>query len=347
MKIKINKKLTFDSNKPPLIVAEISANHNGNKSSFLKHIRAAHKSGADLIKIQTYEPEDITINKKKSYLKLKDGIWKGKYLYELYKKAHTPFSWHKDAFKLAKKLNVVLFSSPFSIRAVDLLEKLNVKLYKLASLEITDHSLIRKIAETKKPIIVSTGAASIKDIKNCIKIIEKKHKKIILLHSVTKYPTLEKDANIQKIKVLKKIFKNYLIGLSDHTQDINSSIAASTMGIVCIEKHFLINKKNKTSDQKFSISSSKIKELKKIIYGIFYHLNSKVYKSVPNRKMRRSLFAKNFIKKGTFISEKNLISLRPNVGLCSSNYFKILNKKVKFDIKENSPIYKKHIEWKK
>ena len=149
MKIKINKKLSISDKGPPIIIAEISGNHSGKKSLFLKHIKSAAKNGADMIKIQTYEPKDITLNQRKKNFKIKKGTWKGKFLWDLYKEAHTPFSWHYDAFKLAKKLNITLFSSPFSKRAVDLLEKLRVPLYKVASFEITDHELIDYIAKKR------------------------------------------------------------------------------------------------------------------------------------------------------------------------------------------------------
>ena len=180
MNIKISKSIEIGKSVRPLIVAEISGNHNGKKEKFLKLIRSAAKNGADMIKIQTYEPDDITINSKEAKFMIKDGIWKNKYLWDLYKKAHTPYSWHKDAFKLARKLKIILFSSPFSCKAVDFLEKMNVKLYKLASFEITDLNLIDRVGKTRKPIIISTGMASLKEIVRAIKIINRYHNKIII-----------------------------------------------------------------------------------------------------------------------------------------------------------------------
>ena len=181
MKIKISKNLEIGDKRRPIIVAEISGNHKGQKSKFLKLIKSAVINGADMVKIQTYSPEDITMNKKEPKFMIKDGIWKKKYLWDLYKKAHTPYSWHKDAFQLAKKLKTILFSSPFSKKSVDFLEKLNVKLYKLASFELTDLSLIDYIARKKKPIIISIGMASFKEIDRALRQIEKYHKKIIIL----------------------------------------------------------------------------------------------------------------------------------------------------------------------
>ena len=199
--IKINKDVTFSYTEKPKIIAEISGNHSGSKKKFLKLIKSAFLNGADLVKIQTYEPDDITLNNKNNNFKIKRGIWKNKYLWDLYKKACTPFKWHADAFKIAKKFNKILFSSPFSIRAVNFLESFNVPLYKISSFEITDYKLIKYIASKKKPIIISTGMASLREIKQAIKIINQFHNKIIILHCVSGYPTKLKDTNLNKIKI--------------------------------------------------------------------------------------------------------------------------------------------------
>ena len=342
MIIKI-KNIKIGYNYPPVIIAEISGNHNGSKKKFLQLIKSACLNDADLIKIQTYEPKDITLKGKTKQFCIKDGIWKNKYLCDLYKKACTPFDWHQDAFKLAKKLGIILFSSPFSVRAVNFLEKFNTPLYKLASVEITDVNLIRKIAKTKKPIIISTGCASLSDIENCLKIIKKVHNKIILLHCVSKYPTLESEANIGKIKLLKKKFKNTLIGLSDHTNSIHSSLAATAIGIVLIEKHFIINKKIKSEDQKFSIDKDQLRELKDSTTRIHKILSSKVSNEISSKVFRRSIFASKNIKKNEKITKNNIVALRPKVGICASQYFKILNKKSKKNIKRFSPIKKEDI----
>ena len=184
---------------------------NGKKSLFLKHIKIAAKSGADMIKIQTYEPKDITVNKRDKNFIIKKGKWKGKKLWDIYKKVHTPFSWHKDAFRLAKKLNIILFSTPFSIRAFNFLKKFDPPLYKISSFEITDFNLINHVAKTKKPIIISTGMANEKEIKKAISIISKYHKKIIVLHCVSGYPIKDTDANISTIKKLQSFKKKMLL----------------------------------------------------------------------------------------------------------------------------------------
>lgn len=344
--IAINKKLKFNYKNPPLIIAEISGNHNQSKTKFLKLINSAFKNGADLVKIQTYEPKDITLNKKIDNFKIKDGIWKNNYLWDLYKKAHTPFKWHKEAFQIAKKNKGIIFSSPFSLRGVDFLEKLNVRLYKIASFEITDLKLIDYIASKKKPIILSTGIATIKEIKSAIKIINKYHKKIILLHCVSNYPTALKDTNISRINSLKKIFKNYHIGLSDHTNDIYSSLASLPLGIVAIEKHFKLKDSDKTPDSNFSITPKKLLELKKCTLEIFESLKkSKLPKiNKESLKLRRSIFSIKKIKKNEKISSKNIDTFRPKIGIPASDYFNILGKRARKEINPLTPLKKHHLK---
>jgi len=343
MKIK-NGRLEFSYKKPPKIIAEISGNHNGNKSRFLKLVKKACESDADLIKIQTYEPRDITVSKKNELYKIKKGIWRGKYYFDLYKKACTPYNWHAEAFKIAKKYKKIIFSSPFSIRAVDFLEKHNVSIYKIASFEITDHNLINYIASKNKPIIISTGMASINEIKNAIKVIEKYHKKIIILHCVSNYPTKIEDTNLININLLKKKFKKYLIGLSDHTNDIYSAVASIPLGVVVIEKHFNLDNKI-TPDSTFSIGPKMMRNLKKLSLEIFKSTNKNRDIKILNRniKFRRSLYAKVDIRRNEKITNKNITALRPKIGICASKYFKILGKRSKKNIKANEPIFQNQL----
>ena len=259
MKIKINNQITFQNSNKPILIAEISGNHCGSKSRFLKHIIEAKKAGADMVKIQTYEENEICINPK--YLKKKNPMIKDvKKLFSIYKKYKTPFKWHKDAFKLAKKIKIELFSTPFSIKAVDFLETFNQKIYKISSFEINDYQLVTKIASLRKPIIMSTGMSNLDEIKRCIKWINKFHNKIIILYCVSGYPTDESELNLNSLDTLKKKFKRNLIGLSDHTNDIYSGFAASTKKISAIEKHFVIDDK-KTADSSFSIKPHQFKKL--------------------------------------------------------------------------------------
>lgn len=342
--IKITNKINFSYKSPPKIIAEISGNHCGKKKNFLNLIKSACKNGADLIKIQSYEPKDITLNIKKKNFLIKEGIWKNIYLWDLYKKAHTPFSWHEDAFKIAKKYKKIIFSSPFSIRAVDLLENLGCKLYKIASFEITDIKLINYIASKKKPIIISTGMASKEEIDNAIKEINKFHNKIIILHCVSSYPTNLKNINLNRINILKKNYKNNMIGMSDHTNDIISSVAAIPNKIVAIEKHYKLNKKTKSADSKFSITPDKLKLLKKYSIEIFHSLkqnNPSVEKI--SKKLRRSVFAIKDIKRGETLSKENIDTFRPNIGICASKYFKIMGKKLNKSIQKDQSIFEKNL----
>ena len=336
--IKINNKIVFKPNNKPLLIAEISGNHGGKKKNFIKLIKSACLNGADLIKIQTYEPKDITLNSKNKKFKIKKGIWKNKYLWDLYKRAHTPYDWHKEAFSITKKYKKILFSSPFSIRAVDFLESFNVPLYKIASFEITDLKLISYIASKKKPIIISTGMAGFLEIKNAIKEINKYHKKIIILHCVSGYPTDLKDIHLNKILKLRSLFKNYMIGLSDHTDDIYSSIAANSFKPVLIEKHFKLKDNSKTTDSAFSITPEKLQKLNNILIKLNHKNKKKNLIEKVSKTLRRSIFAINNINKDEKFSEANIDTYRPKIGLCASRYFDVIGKRAKKKIKLGDPI---------
>jgi len=343
MNIKISKNIFLNSDSRPIIIAEISGNHCGKKGLFLRHIVEAKKAGADMVKIQTYEPEDLTIRSFKNNFRIKSGIWKNQSLWDLYEKAQTPFEWHYDAFKLAKKIKIPLFSTPFSNRSLEFLEKFKPPVYKISSFEITDYKLLQDIAKKGKPVILSTGLSTIKEIQNAIQIIEKYNKKIIILYCVSGYPTPENEANISTINLFKKKFKNNIIGVSDHTNDINSSLAAVSLGAKIIEKHFKISNKINSFDSKFSITPAQLTDLKKKSYGMWVSLGEPSKDLKPSEKkslvFRRSIYALKNIEKNSIITEKNIITKRPNIGLNANFYFKILGKKVKKKIKKNEPIY--------
>ena len=343
--IKISKQIHFSYTKRPKIIAEISGNHGGSKAKFLRLVNLACLNGADLIKIQTYEPKDITTRGKSKHFYIEKGIWKGEHLWDLYNDACTPYKWHKEAFDIAKKHKKEIFSSPFSKRAVDFLEKLKVKLYKIASFEITDLKLINYIASKKKPIIISTGMTNHQEIKRALKEIRKFHNKIILMHCVSSYPTKLEETNLSKITELIKKYKNTLIGLSDHTSDIISSVASVPLGVVAIEKHFKLNDNQQTSDSSFSITPHKLKNLKENTEKIYKSITSiKQNKDKINIRLRRSIFAKKDLKKEQIISEETIHTLRPNIGICASNYFLLLGKKINKKIKKNHPIFFKDIK---
>ena len=339
-KINLNKyfqKPKKNLNLKPLIIAEISANHGGSKKKFLNLIKSAKKNGADLIKIQTYEAKDITIRNTRVG---KLDLW------NLYSKAKTPLSWHNEAFKLARKLQITLFSTPFSVRAVQFLEKCNVKLYKISSFEITDFLLIDAIAKTKKPIILSTGMASLNEIKAAIRCIKKYHSKITILHCVSGYPTKVENINLSRLIMMKKIFKDFNIGLSDHTNDINSSIASCCLGATMVEKHYILSKAYESYDKDFSINPEQLKELSVFSNIIHKNLfNQKNYNKVFNNKgedhsksFRRSIFLTKNIKKGEKITLSNISTYRPSVGIKSENIFKVIGKNINKNKKKNQPL---------
>ncbi len=333
----------FKKFKRTLIVAEVSANHCGSKKKFLTHILKAKESGADLVKIQTYEPEDMIITKN---FKIRSGLWKGKNLWKLYKQACTPFSWHKDAFKLAKKKKIILFSTPFSLRSLNFLKRFNPPLYKIASFELTDHKLINEIAKLKKTIILSTGLATLKEIISSVQIIKKYHNRIILLYCVSGYPTPLKEIDFNEIDKIKKKSGIKQIGFSDHTDGIEASLEAISKGVFMIERHFTLKKDSKSPDVKFSITPEELRILKN--YSLskkFFKLNKKAKISEKSSKIfRRSIYAIKDIKKNELFNSKNIDCFRPNIGLGSENYFQILNKRSNKDIKKNEVLKKKYIK---
>lgn len=322
--------------KRTLIIAEISANHCGSKKKFLEHIIQANECGADMVKIQTYEPQDMVVEKK---FKLRKGLWKGEKLWSLYKKACTPFDWHKDAFNLAKRKKISLFSTPFSLRSLKFLKEFKPKFYKVASFELTDHKLINEISKLNVPIILSTGLASMNEIHAALKVIRKHHNKIILLYCVSGYPTKLEDVNFKNLTNLRKKTKVRNIGFSDHTLGVSASLDAINNKAFLIEKHFTLKKNSSSPDATFSITPSELKILKE--YSI-YKSKKKIKSSFNSEKnsqiFRRSIYAIRDINKGEIFTEKNIQSFRPNIGVCASNYFKLLKRKSKFNIKKLNPI---------
>ena len=327
-----------------LVIAEVSANHCGSKKNFLQHILKAKEFGADLVKIQTYEPQDMVV-KKNFYIK--SGLWKGKNLWKLYKQACTPFSWHEDAFKLAKKNKINLFSSPFSLRALNFLKKFKPSIYKVASFELTDHKLLDEIAKLKKPIILSTGLSSIREIKSAIKIIKRHHNKIILLYCVSGYPTPLREINFNEIKKIKDATKIKKVGFSDHTNGIEASLEAINRNVYLIERHFTLKRKTKSPDVKFSIIPEELEILKNYSLSkkIFSETNKKKLSENHSKIFRRSIYAIRDIKRGEKFSSKNIGCFRPNIGYGSENYFKIINKIATKNINKFDVLNKKYIKF--
>ena len=323
-------------------IAEISANHCGNFDLAKKLIKCAYINGADAVKLQTYTADTMTIKSDKKYFKIQEGLWKGYTLWDLYNKAHTPLKWHKNLFRYGKSIGIKVFSTPFDNAAVDFLEKLNCPIYKIASFEMTDLNLVKKVSQTKKPIIISTGMANLEEIETTINVAKKNGAKdITLLYCVSNYPSAITDFNLNNIKILKDKFK-CRVGISDHSMDNRVAIAAIASGAEVIEKHIALDNQKKGFDIDFSLKGKEIKKLREDIDVAFKLLGKNIFfrnKSENKSKIfRRSIFTIKNIKKGEKFTKDNIRVVRPGHGLMPKYFNKILNKRSPIDIKKEEPL---------
>jgi len=325
------------------IVAELSANHANDINIAKETIRAAARCGADAIKLQTYRADSITLKSDNEYFKIKqETIWDGRTLYELYKEASLPYEWHKELFATAKEEGLICFSSPFDRKAVDFLEELETPAYKVASFEITDIPLIEHMAKKQKPIIISTGIATLEDIELAVQTCrDVGNDQIILLKCTSAYPAEPSAMNLKTMQDLSKRF-HVLSGLSDHTLGITAPVAATALGAVMIEKHFILDRSIGGADSSFSLDESEftlmvqaVRETQKLLGGVTYELNEKTKRS---REFSRSLFVAKEIKKGELFSEENIRSVRPGFGLHPKNYNQILGKRAAKNLKRATPL---------
>ena len=328
----------------PYIIAEISGNHNGSIDRAKELVKLAKENGADCVKIQTYTPDTMTIKSNKDDFLIKGGLWDGYNLWDLYDWAQTPFEWQKELFEYANSIGITMISTPFDESAVDLLESLSCPFYKVASFELTDLPLIKYIAQTKKPIILSTGMANEKEIKEAIEtIIQYGSGDFILLHCVSGYPTPVEEINLDTITLLKKKFKCE-IGLSDHTLGNTSAILSIALGAKVIEKHFTFDRSEGGPDAEFSMEPHELKDLsenislahKAIGVGSFEMKSAEE----SNIKFRRSIYVVNDIKKGDVFTKENIRRIRPGYGLEPKDYEKIIGLKAKRDLEEGNPLTK-------
>ena len=329
--------------KKTFIIAELSANHGGKLEIALETVRAAKRAGADAIKLQTYTADTITLNSKKDYFKINQGThWDGQYLYDLYNEAFLPWEWHKPIFALAKKEDLVCFSSPFDFTAVDFLEELNCPIYKIASFEITDIPLIEYAASKGKPMIISTGIAEIKDIELAIETCKKAgNNDITILKCTSAYPANPKDANLSTIDDIKQRFK-VKSGLSDHTLGIEAPMIAVAMGATVIEKHFILDKSIGGADAHFSLDEKEFEKMvtavrltEKMMGEVDYEMTESKKKS---REFSRSLFIVKDVKKGELISNENIRSIRPGFGLHPKFLSEIIGKEYISNQGKGTPI---------
>ncbi|HIZ88783.1 MAG TPA: pseudaminic acid synthase [Candidatus Mucispirillum faecigallinarum] len=325
------------------IIAELSANHNGSLEIAVETIKAAAKAGADAVKLQTYRADTITLNSRdKNFVINNDSLWDGLSYYQLYDKAHTPWQWHKTLKDVAEKLGLILFSSPFDKTAVDYLEELNVPAYKIASFEINDLPLIEYVAKKNKPVIISTGVATYDEIEDAVNTCRKSgNNDIILLKCTSSYPAPIEEANLLMIKKLSEDF-NCITGLSDHTLNNVTAIAAVSLGANVIEKHFILDKSINSPDAAFSLDENEFKKLvddirlaEKSLGKIDYSISKSVLK---NRHFMRSLYVIKDIAKGDKFTSENIGSFRPNLGISPKYYSDIIGKKAACDIKANTPL---------
>lgn len=339
-------KFKINSNSSPFIIAELSANHNGNIKNIFKLIDLAKESKADAVKIQTYTADSMTINSKRKEFYLKKGLWKGKYLYDLYTKGSTPLEWHERIFNYAKKKKILCFSTPFDINAVNSLSKLNVPAFKVASYELTDIPLIAAISRTRKPMIISTGMASIQDIDLALLTAKKNGaKNISLLHCVSNYPSDPKDYNLNFIPKLINKYK-VVVGLSDHTLGSVTAISAIPLGARIIEKHIkLPNQKSLDSD--FSMDTNQFVDFVKAIKLSHLALGNKNFNRDISEKdaklYRRSIFISQNVKKNEKITKDNIRVVRPAYGLHPVYYKYLLGKKFKLNLEKGTALKFKHI----
>lgn len=344
--IKLGKQIVGPMYKP-FLIADMSANHNGSLKQAYKIIDSAKKFGVDAIKLQSFTPDTMTIDIKKNDFKIKNGLWKGKYLYDLYRKAQTPFIWHKNLFNYARKKNIICFSTPFDETSLELLESLDCPFYKIASFEMTDLLLLKKIAMTRKPIIISTGLANLSEIDKSIKTLKKygtKH--IIILYCVSSYPAKLEEFNLYNLLILKKRYKT-IVGLSDHSTNNFIANCSITLGASVIEKHIALPYQKVGLDVPFSMKGKKIKSLRDDINNAWILKGRKKFirkkSEIENKKFRRSIYCIKDIKKGEKFNINNIKRIRPGYGLPLEYFEKILGKISKTNIKRGNPIKKNNI----
>ena len=320
------------------IIAEMSANHNGSLQNALDTIKAAKEIGANAIKLQTYTADTMTLNCKKNDFKIDGGtLWDGKNLYELYQEAYTPWEWHKELFEYARSIGIEIFSSPFDKSAIDFLEQFNPSAYKIASFEITDYELVQYCASKRRPMIISTGIATIEEIQDVVDICRSEgNNDIVLLKCTSAYPAALEDANLKMIPNLAETF-GVISGFSDHTLGITAPIVATTLGAKVIEKHFILDKSMGGADADFSLDKNEfanminaVRDTQKILGCVDYSMSDRKNRS---RQFARSLYIAKDIKKGEIFTEENIRSVRPGFGMHPKYLKNILGKVADKDYK--------------
>jgi N-acetylneuraminate synthase len=323
--------------KPPYIIAELSGNHNGDIHRAMLMMEEAKKAGADAVKLQTYTADTITIDCDREDFMIKGGLWDGYKLYELYQEAHTPWDWHPALFAKGKELGISVFSTPFDETAVDFLEQFNPPFYKIASFELTHHPLLAYIAKLNKPVIMSTGMASLDEITESVGVLTANGcKELILLHCVSEYPAPISHCNLATITDLKQRFPQCTIGLSDHTLGITVAITCVALGAAYIEKHFTLKRSEGGVDSAFSLEPHELKQLCEETKNAAAALGAVNYRRSDsergNMKFRRSIYAIKDIKAGEEFTTDNIKIIRPGYGAQPRYWNDIIGTKALTDI---------------
>ena len=332
------------SNCPPFIIAEMSGNHNQSLQRALKIVEAAAMAGAHAVKIQTYTPDTMTldIDEREFHISDKKSLWAGSSLYKLYGEAYTPWEWHKPIFDKANELGMLAFSSPFDHTAIDFLETLNVPCYKIASFENTDIPLIRRVAATRKPMIISTGMATVSELDESVRAArESGCKDLILLKCTSTYPATPENTNILTIPHMKALF-GCEVGLSDHTMGIGVSVASVALGAAIIEKHFTLDRKDGGVDSTFSMEPDEMAQLVIETKRAWQALGDVSYGRTESEKksiqFKRSLYIVQDMKAGDIFTSNNLRAIRPGFGLSPKNIDILLGKKIAIDAVKGTPV---------
>ena len=334
----------INENSRPFIIAEMSGNHNQSVDRALEIIDAAAECGADAVKLQTYTPDTMTIDHDKGLFYIDDpkSLWNGNTLYDLYKTAHTPWEWHKQIFDRAKEKGIMIFSTPFDASSVDFLETLDVPAYKIASFENKDWELLKKVAKTNKPVIMSTGASTISEISESVAVLKKNGcNDIILLKCTSTYPATPESTNLKTIPHMKDIFDCFT-GLSDHTMGIGVPIASVALGAKVIEKHFTLDRSDGGVDSDFSIEPQELKSLVTECERAHQSLGKVSYDILKDEesslRFKRSIYVVKDIQKGEKFDKKNIRIIRPGDGMEPKYYLKIIGKESKNALKRGTPM---------
>ncbi|MCP9236758.1 pseudaminic acid synthase [Lewinella sp. JB7] len=328
----------------PFVIAEMSGNHNGDINRALDLVRAAAEAGAHALKLQTYTPDTLTIDARGGLFEItnEDSLWRGKNLYELYGEAYTPWEWHGEIFDLARSLGMVAFSSPFDETAVDFLESLDVPAYKIASFESNHHPLLRKVAATGKPIIISSGASRLDEIYESVRVLrEAGAKDICVLKCTSTYPATPENTNLRTIPVFQSVFPDCTVGLSDHTMGIGVSVAAVALGACVIEKHFTLRRADGGVDSAFSLEPEELRALVteterawQGLGGVQLDTQKAEEKSL---QFKRSIYVVRDIAAGEELTRENLRVIRPGDGLAPKYYDQVIGRKATLDFKRGTP----------